>query len=68
MEQRDISSLQSLMTLLKVARENKMITICDDTKDIRLEQAVQDELSHLQPEGTPQFSILQSDLLKLLLT
>jgi len=46
-EQRDISSLQSLMTLLKVARENMMIRICDDSQDIRLEENAQDELSLL---------------------
>lgn len=56
------------MTLLKVARQNKMIIICDDTQDIRLEASAQAELSNLQPEDTPEFSILQSDLLKLVLT
>merc|ERR1719162_641189 len=56
------------MTLLKVARQNKMIQICDDTKDLRLEQGVQLALFDLQPDGAKAFSILQSDLIKLVLT
>lgn len=62
------SSLESLMTLLKVARQNKMIQICDDTNDLRLEQGVQLALFDLQPDGAKAFSILQSDLIKLVLT
>ena len=34
---KSIGALSSLMTLLKVARQNKMICIHDDMKDIRLE-------------------------------
>ena len=34
---KSIGSLESLMTLLKVARQNKMICICDGTQDIQLE-------------------------------
>ena len=34
-ELKSVDSLASLMTLLKVARQNKMICICDDTKDIK---------------------------------
>ena len=67
-EHKSIGTLESLMTLLKVARQNKMICICGDTKDIRLENSAQEALSEFQPEGTPEFSILQSDLLKLILT
>ena len=55
-----------MMTLLKVARINKMIVIHE--KDIRLDRETQNALSELQPEGTPDFCILQSDLLKLVLT
>lgn len=36
----NIGSLEPLMTLLRVARENKMICICDDTQDIRLEKGI----------------------------
>lgn len=67
-EHKSLGTLESLMTLLKVARQNKMIYICDDTKDIRLEKKAQEALFEFQPEGTPEFSILQSDLLKLVLT
>jgi hypothetical protein len=65
-EGKNIGTLSSLMTLLKVARINKMIVIHE--KDIRLDTETQNALSELQPEGTPDFSILQSDLLKLVLT
>lgn len=56
------------MSLLKVARQNKMIVICDDTQDIRLEANAQQTLSDLQQQDTKEFSILQKDLLKLVLT
>ena len=45
-----------------------MICICDKTQDIRLEESAQQALFALQKEGTPPFSILMSDLLKLVLT
>ena len=45
-----------------------MICICDDTKDIRLEKSAQQALFELQEEGASEFSILQSDLLKLMLS
>jgi len=67
-ELKSVDSLASLMTLLKVARQNKMICICDDTKDIRLEKSAQQALFELQEEGASEFSILQSDLLKLMLS
>jgi hypothetical protein len=41
------SSLESLMTLLKVARQNKMICISDKTQDIRLEGSAQAALFEL---------------------
>ena len=56
------------MTLLKIARTNKMIQICDDTKDIRLDSKVQEELDKLEVEGQATFGILQADLLKIVLT
>jgi hypothetical protein len=46
------------MTLLKVARQNKMICIHEETKDIRLEKVAQMALGNLQKQGTPEFSIL----------
>lgn len=58
LEQNSVGSLESLMTLLKVARQSKMICICDDTKDIRLEKGAQQALSELQEEGATEFSIL----------
>ena len=57
-EHKSIGTLESLMTLLKVARQNKMLVICDATHDIRLDENSQAELTNLQPEGTPEFSIL----------
>ena len=44
------------MTLLKVARTNKMIVIREN--DISLDPATQQALSELQPDGTDHFSIL----------
>lgn len=45
-----------------------MIQICDDTKDIRLDSKVQEELDKLEVEGQATFGILQADLLKIVLT
>jgi hypothetical protein len=36
-ENKSIQTLESLLTLLRIARQNKMICICDNTQDIRLE-------------------------------
>lgn len=46
-DNKNINTLESLLTLLKIARQNKMICICDDTKDIRLEKSAQEALSEL---------------------
>lgn len=45
-----------------------MIQICDETKDLRLEDSMQQALFKYQPESAKPFSIKQTDLLKLVLT
>jgi hypothetical protein len=56
--QQSVSTLEPLLTLLKIARVNKMICISDLNKDVRLERSVQEALTELQGEDTPVFSVL----------
>ncbi len=43
-------SMEQILTLLKIARQNKMLLIPEDDSDIRLEPKCQEALRQLRPD------------------
>eukprot|EP00347_Sterkiella_histriomuscorum_P008658 403344256 len=60
-------TLDQILTLMKIARSNKMLIIDDSDHTIKLEKKCQDSLNQLKPE-LPDFKFPQEYLLKLVMS